>query len=155
VPAAGKLVNVINESVDERALAAELRPVVMRLARELRRETRALGITGGQATMLFLVKEAPGLGVRELAARERVSPAAMSGLVRRLERAGLVERTPHPTDRRRHGLTLSPDGERVLRAVKSRRTAWLARRLGALEPEELEAVARAVGPLARLLEDAG
>jgi DNA-binding MarR family transcriptional regulator len=126
----------------------------MRLSRELRREARALGITGGQATLLFLVKGSPGLGVRELAARERISPAAMSGVVRRLERAGLVERTPHPTDRRRHGLSLTEAGERVLRSVKSRRTAWLAARLRQLEPGEVEAVESALAPLARLLETA-
>lgn len=136
-----------------RAVAAELRPVVMRLSRELRREARALGITGGQVTLLFLVKASPGLGVRELAARERISPAAMSGVARRLERAGLVARAPHPTDRRRHGLTLTDDGERVLRSVKSRRTAWLAARLQGLDPEEVEAVALAIAPLERLLEE--
>lgn len=135
-----------------RAVAAELRPTVMRLSRELRREARALGLTGGQVTLLFLVKGSPGLGVRELAARERISPAAMSGVVRRLERARLVERTPHPTDRRRHGLTVTEDGERVLRSVKSRRTAWLAARLRQLEPAEVDAIEGALAPLARLLE---
>jgi DNA-binding MarR family transcriptional regulator len=147
---------MVNESGsgerDVRVLAAELRPLVMHLGRELRREARALGVTGGQVTLLFLVKRSPGLGVRELAARERISPAAMSGVVRRCERAGLLERSPHPTDRRRHGLTVSAEGERLLRSVKNRRTAWLADRLRRLEPEEVEAVERALGPLGRLLE---
>jgi DNA-binding MarR family transcriptional regulator len=148
---------VVNDSEDTggrdvRAVAAELRPIVMRLGRELRREARALGITGGQVTLLFLVKGSPGLGVRELAARERISPAAMSGVVRRLERAGLVERAPHPTDRRRHGLTVTAAGDRVLRSVKTRRTAWLADRLRRLEPEDVAAIERALEPLDRLLE---
>lgn len=138
-----------------RAVAAALRPVVMRLSRELRREASALGVTGGQVSLLFLVGSAPGLGVRELAAHERISPAAMSGVVRRLERAGLVERTPHPTDGRRHGLTVTVAGERLLRSVKSRRTAWLADRLRQLDPDEVDAVERALGPLERLLEAGG
>jgi DNA-binding MarR family transcriptional regulator len=146
---------VVNDvAPDATAVADELRPVLMRLSRGLRREARALGITAGQVTLLFLIKGSPGLGVRELAVRERISPPAMSGHVRRLERAGLVERTPHPSDGRRHGLTVSAEGERLLRSVKSLRTAWLAERLRELEPDELAAVERAIAPLARLLEGA-
>jgi DNA-binding MarR family transcriptional regulator len=146
---------VVNDiAPDATAVADELRPVLMRLSRGLRREARALGITAGQVTLLFLIKGSPGLGVRELALRERISPPAMSGHVRRLERAGLVERTPHPSDRRRHGLTVSAQGERLLRSVKSLRTAWLAERLRELEPDELAAVELAIAPLARLLEGA-
>jgi DNA-binding MarR family transcriptional regulator len=145
---------VVNDTeIDPTGVAAELRPVLMRLARELRREAHTLGVTGSQVALLFQLKRSPGLGVRELAAQERVSPAAMSGAVARLERLGLVDRTPHPTDRRRHGLSVSADGERVLRSVKSRRTAWLAARLRELAPAELTAVARAAAPLRKLVEE--
>ena len=54
-------------------------------------------------------------------------------------------------DRRRVGLELTPQGERLLRSVRERRTAWLAERLGGLDPEALEAVAAAVDPLRELL----
>jgi len=82
-----------------------------------------------------------------------MSPAAMSGYVDRLERAGLVERTPNPNDRRRQGLSVTAEGDRVLRSVKSRRTAWLAARLEGLTPEELGAIDNAVEPLLSLLGD--
>ncbi len=49
-------------------VAAELRPVLLRLARELRKETEQLGITARQATLLWLVKRSPGLSLAELAA---------------------------------------------------------------------------------------
>jgi DNA-binding MarR family transcriptional regulator len=75
----------------------------------------------------------------------------MSNHVDRLERDGLVTRTPSPNDRRRVGLTLTDEGKRVLRRVRSRRTAWLASRLGALDAAELAAVEAAVEPLSRLL----
>jgi DNA-binding MarR family transcriptional regulator len=91
--------------------------------------------------------------VRELAARERVTPPAMSNHVDRLERDGLVSRTPSASDRRRVGLTLTDEGQRMLRRVRSRRTAWLATRLRGLSPEELEAVEAAVEPLSRLLRE--
>ena len=126
----------------------------MKLARELRRESHALGVTGGQVTLLIQIRRNRGIGVNELAARERMSPAAMSGYVARLEKAGLVARTPHASDRRRQGLSVTAEGERVLRSVKSRRTAWLAARLERLDPDDLQALDAAVEPLMQLLEDA-
>jgi DNA-binding MarR family transcriptional regulator len=135
------------------AVANRLRPALLRLARELRRESHALGVTGGQVSLLFQIQRNRGIGVRGLAALERMSPAAMSGYVDRLERAGLVRRTPDPKDRRRHGLSVTGEGDRVLRSVKSRRTAWLAARLEHLDPDELAAVDAAVEPLLSLLEE--
>jgi DNA-binding MarR family transcriptional regulator len=135
-------------------VANRLRPALLKLARELRRESHALGVTGGQVTLLIQVRRNRGIGVNELAARERMSPAAMSGYIARLEKADLVERTPHERDRRRQGLSVTAEGERVLRSVKSRRTAWLASRLQRLDPESLEALDAAVEPLLELLEGA-
>jgi DNA-binding MarR family transcriptional regulator len=142
-------------SLEPLAVANRLRPALLRLARELRRESHALGVTGGQVSLLFQIQRHRGIGVRGLAQLERISAAAMSGHVDRLERAGLVQRTPDPDDRRRHGLSVSAEGERVLRSVKSRRTAWLASRLERLSPEDLEALDRAVEPLLALIEEEG
>jgi DNA-binding MarR family transcriptional regulator len=138
---------------DTLTIADQLRPTLLRVGRELRREARALGASPEQVSLLVTIKYSPGIGIRELAARERVSPPAMSNHVDRLERDGLVERTPSPDDRRRVGLTLTDEGQRLLRRVRSRRTAWLASRLAALSDEELEAVAAAVEPLSRLLPE--
>ena len=142
-----------NTAIDTLAIADRLRPVLLRVGRELRREARELGISPEQVSLLVAIKYAPGIGVRELAAKERVSPPALSNHVDRLERDGLVSRTPSPSDRRRVGLTLTDEGQRVLRRVRSRRTAWLASRLGDLSPEELGAVEAAVEPLWHLLHE--
>jgi len=139
--------------VDTAAVADALRPVLLRVGRELRREARAVGISPEQVSLLVAIKYAPGIGVRELAARERVSPPAMTKHVDRLERDGLVARTPSAEDRRRVGLSLTDEGQRVLRRVRSRRTAWLATRLGELSPAELAAVEAAVEPLSHLLRE--
>ncbi len=134
------------------AVADRLRPTLLQLARELRREKIA-GVSPHQVGLLVAIKYAPGVTVGELAAEERVSTAAMSKRVSRLERDGLVTRTQSATDRRCVGLTLSEEGQRVLRRVRSRRTAWLASRLGTLTREELAAVGAAVEPLTLLLAD--
>jgi DNA-binding MarR family transcriptional regulator len=134
-------------------VANRLRPALLKLARELRRESHALGVRAGHVTLLIQIHRHQGIGVTELAALERISAPAMSGYIARLERAGLVQRTPDPRDRRRQGLSVTVEGERVLRSVKSRRTAWLAARLKRLDPDEVAALDAAVEPLLRLLED--
>jgi len=141
-------------TLDTMALAEALRPVLLRVGREVRREARKAGVSPEQVSLLVAIKYSPGIGVRELAARERVSPPALSNRVDRLEQDGLVSRTPSDNDRRRVGLTLTDEGQRVLRRVRSRRTAWLVTRLGQLTAEELAAIDAAVQPLALLLDEA-
>jgi len=136
---------------DPLAVANELRPVLLRLGRELRKETEGLGVTSRQVTLLWLIRNRPGLSLRELAAEERISAPALSGHVDRLEKAALIERTRDDSDRRRVGLTLTEEGARLLKRVRARRTSWLANRLKSLEPAELEAIEAALEPLGRLL----
>jgi DNA-binding MarR family transcriptional regulator len=135
------------------AIASDLRPIVLRLARGLRKETEQVGITARQATLLWLIKRSPGLSLAELAAEEDISPPALSGHVDRLEAAGLVERVRSSDDRRRVGLRLTNDGLQLVRRVRARRTTWLASRMRSLTPEELEAIDAALPALARLIGD--
>ena len=46
------MVRVLNDSL---ALANDLRPVLLRLARRVRRESHALGVTAGQVTLLAVI----------------------------------------------------------------------------------------------------
>jgi DNA-binding MarR family transcriptional regulator len=142
---------VTDVTLNPETIAAELRPVLLRLARELRKETEQLGVTARQATLLWLVKRRPGLSLAELAAEEGISAPAMSGHVDRLEKVGLLQRVRSSDDRRRVGLRLTEDGARLLRRVRARRTTWLADRLRSLDPSEVDAIESAVPALARLV----
>jgi DNA-binding MarR family transcriptional regulator len=143
---------MVNEVLfDPLTVANDLRPVLLRLSRELRQETEDLGVTSRQVTLLWLIRHHPGMSLRELAAEERISAPALSGHVDRLERAGLIERVRDDADRRRVGLTLTEEGARLLKRVRARRTSWLAGRLKGLDPSELEAIEAALEPLSRLL----
>jgi DNA-binding MarR family transcriptional regulator len=137
--------------VNEVEIANRLRPALLRLTRELRREIHSLGVTGGQVSLLVAIKYTPGIGVRELAGAERISPAAVSKAITRLEQQELVERKPLEGDKRRVGLYVTEKGHQVLRSVRSRRTIWLAERLKGLSAQELAAVEAAIEPLERLL----
>jgi DNA-binding MarR family transcriptional regulator len=143
------MVRVVNDPV---AVSNRLRPILLRLARELRREIHSLGVTGGQVSLLAQVKHNPGITASELAERERVSAPGMSGHLVRLESANLIERR-RATDRRRIGLYLTSEGAKVLRSVRSKRTAWLSARLDRLEPEERERIEDALDALEKLIEE--
>src|SRR3954471_21737595 len=138
-------------AADPTVLANRLRPVVLQLNRQLRREIHSLGVTGGQVSLLVQIKYRPGIGIRELAALERMSVPGMSKFISRLEEAGLVQRAPVEGDQRRVGLTLTAAGQKVLRSVKSKRTAWLSARLRQLDPTQLDAIDAAIEPLTHLL----
>jgi len=131
-------------------LANELRPIVLRIARQLRKETEQFGVTSRQATLLFFVQSSPGLTLRALAEAEGISAPALSAHVDRLESAGHLVRVRDSVDRRRVGLELTPKGERLIRSIRERRTAWLAERLEELAPEDLRAIEAAIEPLLRL-----
>ena len=126
--------------------------MVLRISRQLRRETEQLGVTSHQATLLWLVKSRPGLSLRELAQAEGISAPSLSAHVDRLETLGLIRRVRSNDDRRRVGLELTPEGRTTVRRVRARRTTWLADRLGRLSDDERERIERALPALRALLE---
>lgn len=140
--------------LDPVAVANRLRPALLHIHRHLRRETHSLGVTANQVSLMATAHGAPGIGVGELAQREAMSAPAVCAHLDKLEAAGLVrrERQSAGGDRRRVGIRVTSDGVRVLRQVRSRRTAWLAERIRRLSDAELVALEAAVEPLRRLVE---
>ena len=126
------MVNVV--TVDALTLANELRPVLLRLARELRKETEQFGVTSRQVTLLWLVKRSPGLSLRELAAEEGISPPGAVRYVDRLERRGSSSASGRTRTVVVSASSSRRAGARLLRRVRERRTAWLAERLDGLAP---------------------
>ncbi len=127
---------VTKTQADAVEVASRLRPVLLRLSRELRREAQAFGVTGGQATLLAQIEARGSVGLGELAAGEGVSAAAMSKHVDRLEAAGLVRREPNPQDGRGTLAVITETGRDV--AAKATAEFNAARfGLGALRLDEL------------------
>jgi DNA-binding MarR family transcriptional regulator len=135
-------------------LADLLRPALLRASRALRRESQRAGVSQLDSQLLGAVKKNAGIGVSELAEREQMTRASMSGHVKRLEAAGWIARAEaDAADRRRFGLTLTAKGAKALDAIRRRRNDWLAAGLARLSREERAALAAAAAPLARLAED--
>ncbi len=135
-------------------LADALRPALLKASRALRREAQRAGVSVLDAQLLGAVKKSAGIGVSELAEREQMTRASMSGHVKRLEQAGWIARSAGADDdRRRVGLALTAKGAKALDAIRRRRNDWLAARLAKLSAAERAALAAAAAPLVRLAED--
>ena len=61
-------------------------------------------------SVLSLVAHNPGVTSRQLCAALNVLPPNLVGLIAALERRGLIERRPHPSDGRAMGVHLTPAG---------------------------------------------
>jgi DNA-binding MarR family transcriptional regulator len=130
-------------------LAARLRLVVARLARQLRQQSGS-GLSPSQHSALVTIELAGPLALGDLAAAEQVSPPTVTKVVARLEDDGLVRREVDDADRRVVRASITPEGRRRLEHSRSRRNAWLARQLRDLEADDIAALERAVAVLERM-----
>jgi DNA-binding MarR family transcriptional regulator len=126
-------------------------PATMRAIRGHMRDGRAEGVSVPQFRALLYVGRNPGTDLSSLAEHLGASMPAVSELVSRLVRDGLVIRELDPTSRRRIRLTISPEGERQYLAARSRTVDWLAERLGAASPEQLDRITGALRELRAVL----
>lgn len=107
-PAAGDLtVDLVSALVE---IDSANRRIRNRLAKQL-------GFSVTELTALFLVGDIDSATPRVLSAEIGLTTGAVTAVLDRLERAGYIERLPHPTDRRSILITLSFRGEDVMSAV--------------------------------------
>jgi DNA-binding MarR family transcriptional regulator len=111
------------------ALARPAEGAFRALARTLAALQRAMqpyfarfGISGSQWSVLrnlYRAEEAGQCGLRQTDLSERllIRPPSVTGVVDRLERAGLVARVNSPTDLRAKLVRLTPEGDRLVERV--------------------------------------
>lgn len=106
------------------ALGIELRRAQMACTAVL----RPLGVTPQQLCVLIALAESDGRNPKELAARVHIRPATLTGLLSRLERAGLIARGPDLRDGRAHRIYLTEQSRtRLTEAEAALRTLTIAR----------------------------
>jgi len=100
------------------------------------------GISVAQYASLWIIDEAPGVSVAEIARMVASARQSANEMLGGLERMGLIERRPHPTDRRAQQAFLTAAGRErlagampVVRAVEEQLSAGFS-------PEELAVVQR-------------
>lgn len=132
-------------------LAPRLRWAITRMARRLRQEA-GVDLGPSQVAALATVERRGPLSPSELAEIERIKRPTVTRIVRHLEEAGLVERVRDPADGRASILTITAEGRALLRRLRERKTAYLAKRLSALDPEDRRTLERAAELLEGMLE---
>jgi DNA-binding MarR family transcriptional regulator len=125
-------------------LATSLRISVSRLARRLRVERQAEGLTSlsdTQLAALSVLEKHAAMTPGELAEHEKVQPPSMTRVIAVLE------------DGRQVVLTVTEEGRALVTQARRRRDAWLAKRLQELTPEE-RAILRTAAPVLEKLSQA-
>lgn len=90
---------------------------------------------------------APGITVGQIAATLRIDDAAVSNMLSRLERDGLVERRPDATDRRGVIAIITAKGRRLIEATDLRLRTLDRELASVISTEDAAAVARVVGAI--------
>jgi DNA-binding MarR family transcriptional regulator len=79
----------------------------------LREEIEAYELTPPQFALLAFLWQQDGLTQVELSEKGQIDRTTLGGLIDRLEKTGLVERRPHPRDRRAHMIHLTDRGREL------------------------------------------
>jgi DNA-binding MarR family transcriptional regulator len=140
-------------AVDRARLAGRLRLTVTRLNRRLRLQGES-GLSATAFSALATIARRGPIALGELAAAEGVKPPSITSTVAGLEAQGMVAREADASDRRVTRVTVTPRGRLRLLRSRSRKTAYLAARLEALDEPQLRVLEEAAAILERVLEEA-
>ena len=89
-------------------------------------------------SVLTLIAHNPGITSRQLCAALDILPPNLVGMIKSLDKRGLIERRPHPTDRRAQGLHLSSSGRKLQKEAQSTATQLEIDVAGRLSARELD-----------------
>jgi DNA-binding MarR family transcriptional regulator len=101
---------------------------------------RLIGLSIPQCDVLTTLSEEEGVSQQELAKSLYVTKGNISGLLDRLEAAGLVERRAAATDRRQHSIHLTETGRAAAMKALAVQHRWVASTLGRMNEADLEAL---------------
>ena len=128
-----------------------------RLTERLDADLRKFGIDLPEYEILVCLEEVPGRRMRmsELADAAHQSRSRLTHTIARMEKAGLVERTTCPTDRRGVWAELKPAGLELLKtAAPSHVTAVRKNFVDAMDEADYEALGRAFRSVLEVESDA-
>jgi len=103
-----------------------------------KRRLAPYGVTPVQYGLLEVLWETDGQSGAALGERLRLDGATITGLLDRMAHAGLIERRPHPTDRRINHVYLTDQGRALQRDLDREIDALTADILGRLSPADAD-----------------
>lgn len=135
-------------------LASQLRPLLARLIRKLRKLSSANEqLSQSERSVLVLLDQHPQLLSAELAVMEKMTPQSMGQLLQHLSALGLITRTNSESDKRKINISLSPAGRERIQKVRKERDEWLSKAIGNVCTKEEQAILQAaLVPLSKLID---
>ena len=121
------------------------------MARRLRQEAGDELSPSMMAALATIERHGP-LTPSRVAELERIKRPTATRVLRRLEEDGLIERSADPADGRSAVVQITKPGATMLKRLRSRKNAYLAKRLRELPDEDVDALDRAADVLERLLD---
>lgn len=91
---------------------------------------------------MVMIGAHPGLAQQELVAATDIDASTMVAMLDALEAAGLAQRRPHASDRRKHALHLTEKGERTLAEARATAAGMREEVFGALTDTEFAELRR-------------
>lgn len=123
------------------------------LQRTSKRMEASLGVTGPQRFVIRIVGRFPGIPAGHLADILHVHPSTLTGILKRLERQGLIRRRLDARDRRRSLLGLTEKGRRFDVGAEGTVEAAIQHALDRTSAEKIEATRELLSTIAGTLSD--
>ena len=130
----------------------ELSLAIGQLLRRLRAESNPDELTWSQTVALARLERAGSMTTADLARAESVKPQSMGATLAELEREGMVERRPHPTDGRQVLFALTDEGVEAGQKRSAAKQQWLLAAMAKLDPGEQQMLMSAAALIKRLGE---
>lgn len=133
LPRGRKVRRTIDIDVLASHLGYALRRAQVWVFQDFIRTLSVIDIRPAQYSVLVVIGANAGLSQAELADRLGIERARLVHMLDHLQRRGLTERLPSPTDRRTHALQLTKDGQKLLKRAKAlaaRHEARLTEKMG-------------------------
>ncbi len=127
-------------------------PLMMRFIRSDMRAHSAAFLSIPQLRSLAFINRSPGASLCKLAEHLGVTSATASATIERLVQRNLVERTHHPSERRRIVLNLTDEGKYHLQQSLDQTRAHIADLLKGLTAEELSQIEQGLTLLKHVFE---
>lgn len=131
----------------ERTLGFLLHDVARLLRKRFEQNARDLGLTRAQWQVLAHLARNEGIHQGGLAEILELEPISLGRILDRLQAAGLVERRPHPKDRRVWLLFLRPKAHPVLERMRAIGAATRAEALAGVPEPEREQLMRTLSAM--------
>jgi len=134
-------------------IASELRPVLARLNRKLRKLSPSNTLLSQtERSILVLLEQQNYLLSAELAVLEKITPQSMGALLNHLDELKLISKTASENDKRKIHVSLSAKGKEMLEQVRYERDEWLSKAIAEVCTEQEKLILKeAIGPLTKLV----